>query len=110
MSYVSNSVEEPRPETPYDRGVKVQDLGFFPLSTVEIKQYFDRLKDGCRRGEPRADLTWPEVGRLLATIEWFHRRDVDIATRLGNPREELDLLFDPNEVEKIVQLKFSEDT
>lgn len=74
------------------------DEKYFPLSSQEL----DELKADVSRYRRELEFFTPEtVGRLLATIEWYQRRDADIATRLGNSQVELDELFSAEAIETL---------
>ncbi len=79
--------------------------GFFPFSSLEI----EGLKKELSRNPDEIKATMYDVGRLLATIEWYQDREASLAMRLGNSQTELDVLFSPENIEAISVLE-GEDT
>lgn len=82
----------------YDEIMMAQKFGFFPLTTEEIDNLWKQLR------QTHQPIDRCDVGRLLATIEWYQNREADLAIRLGNSRVELDLLFRPDDIDQIFKL------
>lgn len=78
-----------------------KDHGFFPFSSLEL----EAIKKKMLGNPDNVYATMYEVGRLLATVEWYQDREANIAQRLTNSQTELDVLFSPAQIEEIAVLE-----